>query len=334
MPVLYLLEQGSTLHKDGEVFTITKEGRVLDKIPAIKVEQVVILGNVNLTTPVIHYLLKQGIDCVFCSSYGKFHGRLISTESKFGLLRQRQMETILQPERKLAIAKAIVRGKFQNQRTLLMRYHRELNLPQLDRTITELEKAIQRLETCAEPAILLGIEGSASAGYYRAFKDILKQDLGFVTRVRRPPTDPVNSLLSFGYTLLVYAVQAGISTVGLDPFLGFLHTTGYSRPSLVLDLMEEFRPIIVDSLVLWLINSRVMIQDDFRSPQEEGRMVVLTDDGVKRFIHHYEQKIQGRVYHRKAQGQVSYRRCFELQGRELAQVILGQETNYKPFLVR
>ncbi len=334
MPILYLLDQGSTLHKDGEVFTITREGKVVEKIPAIKVEQVVIFGNVNLTTPVIHYLLQQGIDCVFCSSYGKFHGRLMSTESKFGLLRQRQMETILQPQKKIAIATAFVYGKLHNQRTLLMRYRRELDLPQLEKTITELDKAIEKLETCADHPVLQGLEGTASASYYRAFKDVLKQDLGFTTRVRRPPTDPVNSLLSFGYTLLVYAIQAAVNIVGLDPFLGFLHSAEPSRPSLVLDLMEEFRPIIVDSLVLWLINSKVVTEADFERPKEEGKMVILTQDAIKKFIHHYEQKLQSQIYHPRAHGQVSYRRCFELQARGLAQVIFGQEANYKPFLVR
>lgn len=333
MAVLYLLDQGATLHKDGEVFTITKEGKVLEQIPAIKVEQVVIFGNVNLTTPVIHYLLKQGIDCVFCSAYGRFHGRLISTESKFGLLRQHQMEAVLQPQRKLEIAKSFVRGKIQNQRTLLLRYYRELNLPELKRAIDELEKARENLEAATEHSVLIGIEGQASAGYYRAFKEILKQDLGFTMRIRRPPPDPVNSMLSFGYTLLAYAIQAAVNTVGLDPFLGFLHSPELSRPSLVLDLMEEFRPIIIDSLVLWLVNSRVMTEREFR--YEEGeRMALLTEEGMKKFIHHYEQKVQSKIYHPRVQGQVNYRRCFELQARGLAQVILGRETEYKPFLVR
>ena len=334
MPVLYLLEQGSTLRKDGEVFAITKEGKVLEKIPAIKVEQVVILGNVNLTTPVIHYLLEQGIDLCFCSSYGKFHGHLISTESNFGLLRQRQTETILQSENKLAIAKAIVYGKLSNQHTLLRRYRHDLGLPQICKSVTELEEATHKIENCATLASLRGIEGSASASYYRAFREILKQDMGFATRIRRPPTDPVNSLLSFGYTFLTYNVQAAIYTVGLDPFLGFLHTTEYSRPSLALDLTEEFRSIIVDSLVLWLINTRVMTEDDFQRPEKKGAMVVLTDEGVKKFIHHYEQRIQSHIYHQRARGQVTYRRCFELQARGLAQVILGRESSYRPFLVR
>jgi CRISPR-associated protein Cas1 len=334
MPVLYLLEQGSTLHKDGEVFTVTKDGEVLQKIHAIEVEQVIIFGNVNLTTPVINYLLQHGIDCVFCNSYGKYHGRLISTESKFGLLRLRQVETILQPEKKLSIAKAIVAGKLQNQRTIIMRYRRELELPQLEQTIKELDAVLKKLDDCPDLGTLHGLEGSAGASYYRSFREVLKQDLGFAARIRRPPTDPVNSLLSFGYTLLVYNIQSAVSIVGLDPFLGFLHSAEPSRPSLVLDLMEEFRPIIVDSLVLWLINTKVMTDEDFEQPEEGGKMVAITQDGIKKFIHHYEQKVQSKIYHPRAGGQTSYRHCFELQAREMAQIILNRVPDYKPFLVR
>lgn len=333
MAVLYLLEQGSTLHKDGGVLTVTKNDAVLQEIHAIEVEQIIIFGNINLTTPVISYILESGTDCVFCNSYGKYHGRLISTESKFGELRLHQLETILDSPKKLSIAKALITGKLQNQRTIMMRYRREMELPQLEQTVTLLDTALQKLADCPNTGSLQGIEGFAGAAYYRSFREILKWDMGFAARVRRPPTDPVNSMLSFGYTLLVYNIQSAISIVGLDPFLGFLHSAEPSRPSLALDLMEEFRPIIVDSLVLWLVNSQVMTEEDFKRPEEAGEMVAITPDGIKKFIHHYEQKIQSKIRHPRS-GQTSYRRCFELQSRELASIILGKTPDYKPFLVR
>jgi len=334
MPVLYLLEQGSTLHKDGGLFTITKDNNVLQEIHAVEVEQIIVLGNVNLTTPVINHILQRGIDCVFCNSYGRYHGRLISTESKFGLLRLRQVEFVLQSQKKLEIAKSIVAGKLQNQRTLIMRYRRELELPRLDKTIDALSTALEKLGECPDVGALHGLEGSASASYYASFREVLKYDLGFATRVRRPPTDPVNSLLSFGYTLLAYNIQSAVSTVGLDPFLGFLHSAEPSSPSLALDLMEEFRPIIIDSVVLWLINTKVMTGEDFQRPEEAGKMVAITQDGIKKFIHHYEQKVQSKIYHPGANGQTSYRHCFELQARSIAQVVLKRASAYKPFLVR
>src|SRR3990172_12535944 len=118
MPVLYLTEQGSVLRKEGEQLVVTKEGQVLQKVPAPKVEQVVVFGNVGLTTPVIHHFLQEGTDCVFCSSHGKYHGRLFSTESGFGLLRQRQVEATLDPATRAEIAREIAGGKIRNQRTL------------------------------------------------------------------------------------------------------------------------------------------------------------------------------------------------------------------------
>jgi len=333
MPVLYLIEQGATLHKQGDLFLITKQGKVLDKVPAIKVEQVVVFGNVNLTTPVIHYLLEQGIDCVFCSSYGKYHGRLFSTESKFGLLRRQQLEMVNNPTKRLAIAKKMVRGKLLNQRTLLMRYRRQTNLTELDHLTGEVKHCLQKIDEVEALTALQGLEGHASALYYRAFKNLLRQDFGFVARVRRPPTDPVNSMLSFGYTLLVYNVQAAVRIAGLDPFLGFLHATEYSRPSLVLDLMEEFRPIIVDSVVLRLINTQVITETDFKHPEEPGKMVLLTDGAIRKFLHQYEERVSSQIFHPNA-GQVTYRRCFELQARQLVRVITGREAEYTPFVVK
>ena len=301
---------------------------------AVKVEQVVVLGNINLTTPVINYLLQEGIDCVFCNSYGKYHGRLLSNESKYGLLRQSQMETISDTHRKLAIAKEIVRGKFLNQRTLLMRYRRDNDISSLDTAIRTFEDGLNKLEKVADIGTLLGVEGNTAARYFAAFKEILKKDMGFTARVRRPPTDPVNSMLSFGYTLLAYNMQSAVSIVGLDPFLGCLHVTEYSRPSLVLDLVEEFRSIIVDSVVLRIVNNNILTEADFERPANKEQMVALTQEAIKKFVHHYEERVQTVIQHPVTGHQVNYRRCFELQARQVGRVFLKQEATYKPFLVK
>ena len=334
MPVLYLTEQGATLRKDSNRLLVTKNGCTLQEFPAIKVEQVVIFGNVNLTTPVIHYLLQEGIDCVFCSSYGKYHGRLFSTESKFGLLRQHQLQAVADPFIKLSTAREIARGKLLNQRTFLLRFLREKEKAELKSAAEGIRQCLGKLDEAEDIGTLLGLEGHAGALYYRAFKTLIKQDLGFVTRVRRPPPDPVNSLLSFGYTLLTYGMQAAVYTVGLNPFLGFLHATKYSRPSLVLDLIEEFRAIVVDSVVLRVINTRAITRDDFHPPREPREGVLLTQDGIKKFIHHYEGRVQTKVLHPTSAGRVTYRRCFELQAGHIVRTIMGQESKYQPFLVK
>jgi len=258
MPVLYLLEQGSTLRKEGDVFVVTKDDEELQRVRAIEVEQIIIFGNINLTTPVIAYILEHDIDCVFCNSYGKFHN-LIS---------------------------------------------------------------------------LHGIEGAAATAYFSAYKLLLKNDMGFNGRVHRPPTDPVNSLLSYLYTLLTYNFQAAIDIVGLDPFIGYLHSVEQARPNLALDLMEEFRHIIVDTLVLWLVNTGVVNEDDFERAEEPDQMVKIKHEALKKVIHHYEMRVQSRIYHPLAAGKTSYRRCFELQARQLARYLNNEAPEYNPFYVR
>lgn len=331
--MLYLTEQGATLRKEGDLFTISKDGETLQQIPAIKVDQIIILGNVNVTTPVIHYLLREGIDCVFCSSYGKYHGRLFSTESKFGALRQQQLQANSDQSQRLAIARKIVEGKLLNQRTILLRYARERGSEELHLLSELIWQSLKKLGQVTDINSLLGLEGYASTSYFEAFRLVLKNDFGFRTRARRPPPDPVNSLLSFGYTLLTYDIQSAVRAVGLDPFLGFLHATGYSRPSLALDLVEEFRPVIVDSVVVRLINSQIVSQPDFEAAQE-GEAVFLTQGGIKKFIHHYEERVQTQVIHPLDRVKVSYRRCFELQARHMERTILGKEPDYQPFLIK
>ncbi|MDM7999846.1 MAG: CRISPR-associated endonuclease Cas1 [Dehalococcoidia bacterium] len=334
MAVLYLVEQGATLRKDSGTLVVSKESQILQKIPALKVNQVVVFGNVNLTTPVITYLLDHGIDCVFCSTTGRYHGRLFSTESKFGLLRQAQFQAVSNEAAKRSIAIQMVRAKLSNQRTMLMRYARERSDASLESAIAGLQSSIERLEKASDVPSVQGIEGYASTLYYGAFRTVLKQDLGFRGRVRRPPRDPVNSLLSFGYTLLVYGIQAAIRTVGLDPFLGFLHATEYSKPSLALDLMEEFRPIIVDSVVLRMINNNILTAEDFEPSTERQGMIRLKQEAIKAFLRYYEERVQTEVVHPDTDTRATYRRCFELQARQLARVITGKDPAYRPFLVK
>lgn len=335
MPVLYLTEQGAVVRKEGEVLVVEKDGEVLEKVPAIKVEQVVVLGNISLTTPVIHYFLRQGIDCVFCSSFGRYHGRLVSNESTLGVLRRQQAAASLREDFCLKVGRSFVTGKVHNQRVLLQRARRYHGPQQaLDGAIEDLKAVLDRLEKATRIPEVRGLEGYASALYYHSLRYLFREDWGFRSRVKRPPTDPVNSLLSFGYTLLVYNVQAAVSTVGLDPFMGFFHTPEYTRPSLVLDLMEEFRPIVVDSVVLDTVNHGAITRADFQMPAEEGEMVALTQQGIKKFLYQYEQRVQTKVFHPLAGGQVTYRRCFELQARQLAQVIEGKKEDYTPFGVR
>ena len=183
MPVLYLVEQGAVVRKEGGLFTVNKEGVALQKVPVVKVEQVVVFGNVGLTTPVMHHLLREGIDCVFLSSDGRYHGRLVGNESNYGLLRQRQMATTLDAAASLAIARQMVRGKLANTRTLVMRWGRGTgNLSpglfpareggkgkanEAGEAAAALRRCLERVPGAATVGQLLGIEGAAGAAYWR-----------------------------------------------------------------------------------------------------------------------------------------------------------------------
>jgi len=302
---------------------VSREGRVLAEVPAGLVEAVYVFGNVTLTTPAITYMLRRGIDCVFLSQDGHYFGRLFASDSGFGLLRQRQYLALADPNLRLRVARSIVAGKVANQLALLRR--RGIDEAQLG----PLRELAGQIPEVSDHGRLLGIEGQASALYYGLYRRLFKVDLGFQGRTRRPPRDPVNSLLSLGYTLLTYAAQSAVYAVGLDPFGGFLHSTQYSRPSLALDLIEEFR-VLVDGLVLRLVNLRQYQAGDFRRADEESGAVLLTDEARKRYLADFEGLMSRTVKYPGQERPVPVRRALELQARQLARLILGQQDGYRP----
>jgi CRISPR-associated protein Cas1 len=333
MPVVYLVEQGTTLRKEGETLVVVREGETLARVPLLRVEQVVVFGNVQLTTPVLGTLLRRGIDTVFLSVEGRYYGRLLARESRFGELRLRQMEAAREHSRRLALARRFAWGKVANERTMLLRYARDRKVESLDGAVRGMAESLERLERAEHLGGVIAAEGYGTALYFRAFREMLRQELGFTTRARRPPPDPVNALLSFGYTLLLHSVQAAVQTVGLDPYIGFLHALVYSRPALPLDLMEEFRPVIVDSIVLRLVNTRRLREEHF-SRLVEGPGVYLTEEGKRRFLEQYEERLNTKILYPRTGEQVTYRRCLELQARQLARVLLSREQDYRAFVVK
>jgi CRISPR-associated protein Cas1 len=178
-----------------------------------------------------------------------------------------------------------------------------------------------------------GHEGEGSAAYFRAFGSLVKGDgFAFDKRVRRPPTDPVNALLSFGYTLLANDLHSAASAVGFDPYVGFLHADRYGRPSLALDLMEEFRSIIVDSVTLACLNKRILQPVDF--DVGIGNVYTLKPEARKKFLQQYEERKATEIKHPLFEYRVTYQRCFELQARLLAKYLQGEVESYEPFLIR
>jgi len=327
-------EQGATLKKDGEIVSAVHDGQTIARIPVRALEAIVILGNVGLTTPMLSFLLRSNVDCVFCSSEGAYRGRLVSTESAFGELRRLQLQATLDVATALSVARQCVRGKVLNQRTILLRHARLHGNDVSSQSAAALEQALQRIDGAPSLALLRGIEGQAAVTFFKGFRSLLRDAMGFEKRARRPPPDPVNSLLSFGYTLLMRDALSAIRIAGLDPYIGFLHQVRYSTPSLALDLAEEFRPVLVDSLVLQVLNSRILTAADFeRRGEPEG--VYMSRTALSRFIEQYERRLLTKLRRAGASSEeVTYRRVIELQARLLAAVVQKKRAGYQPWLVK
>lgn len=331
MPSYYMIEQGSRLSVEHQRLLVQKEGSCLAQIPLLHLGALHIYGNVGVTTPALKRLLAAGIDLVFFTQHGRFQGRLVGAPSRDGDLRRHQYQFVHHLPYQLATAQQIVAGKIANMRAFLRRH--SLPTPAVQLALQELPALRARCFSAAQNATLLGLEGRASALYFRAWHDLFKHEWGFSARRRRPPTDPVNVLLSFAYTLLTQALESAVLAVGLDPYLGVLHSTEYGRPSLALDLVEEFRTPVVDSLVLWLLNSEVIRAQDFHPPapdDERGYPLVLSQEGKRRLIAAYEQRLDDTVKHPVTGETLPYRRIFELQTRFLARTFRDNRP-YIPF---
>ncbi len=240
MPPVYVREQGAVVRRRGERLVVTRDKKQLLDLPLIHLDQLVLFGNVQLTAPAVAMLLRAEVDVVFFSQYGKFRGRLVHTGSKFARLRHAQLQKLSDEEVTLTIARRVVAGKLRNQRSLLRMRARQTPASaqaRVRRAVTGIGRMLERARTTRSLESLRGFEGKAGVDYWAAFRALLADDLGFRGRQYFPPPDPVNALLSFGYSLLLKDVTAAVQLVGLDPYLGFLHTIDYGRPSLALDMM-------------------------------------------------------------------------------------------------
>jgi len=337
LSTLYLTESRSLVRREADYLVVlipdpsVGNGRRRVEVPLIKIDQVVVQGDVTVTSPALHALLEARIEISFLSHHGQFRGRLSPDPSKNALLRVAQHRSHNDPEQRLALARQFVRGKLTNMRTMLLRQNRMLQIPAVEQGADRLKTAIGSLDGANTVASLVGMEGAGSAAYFGNFGSLLRHDHSFTKRVRRPPRDPVNALLSYGYTILANHCSSAINTVGLDPFVGYLHVSEYGRPALALDLMEELRPLVVDSTVLTLLNNRELGSRDFI---EELGTVRLTPAGRRCFLTRLEERLNTTITHPVFGYQATYKRCIELQTRLLAKCLTGEIVTYPPFLVR
>jgi len=333
MPPLYVTQQGAKIGIESRRLIVRKDDETLAQVPLIKIEAVYLLGMIQITTQAMRRLMGDGIDVVFLTQDGQYRGRLVGEASGFGELRRWQCRRADQADFSLRTAQAIVSGKLRNQQLLLQRVQRERPDPQVAAAAGRLGELLQRAGEVASLASLMGVEGSAAAAYFGVFARLFSQAWPFEKRVRRPPTDPINVLLSLGYTLLCRAAEHTIYSVGLDPYVGFLHAEARGRPSLALDVMEEFRPLVVDRAVLSVCNNRRVTPANFSAGNTPERPVVLDNAGRDAFFRELEARWTMQVRHPASGQETSYRRCLELQVRHLARCLQTGET-YQPLTPR
>jgi len=329
---VYLTEQGAVLRREGKRFLVTKGGEALFEIPAWRVERVLVFGAVQVTTQALAFLLDQGADLVFFSLGGRYRGQLVGPASANVHLRLAQYERLRQEESRLAFGRAVVAAKLGNARALLLRYQRNHPGADFSCEVAELTACLEEAGRAAALAELTGIEGRGTAAYFRAYARMFTREARFERRTRRPPADPVNAALSLGYSLMAAELVGALYQVGLDPYIGFYHGPHYGRPSLALDLMEEFRHPVVDMLVLDLFNRGILDRGDFLEDEEE-RGVRLSPEGLRVFLEQYDRRLTRRFKERETGHQVSMRQLFRRQARTLASFVMGR-TGYHPFRVR
>ena len=322
------------------------------RIPLVKVDDVVVVGEVTMTSSALHMLLEKNIEIHFLGYYGQFKGRLTPGLSKNSLLRMAQHRAHNDLCKRAELARRFVIGKLSNQRTMLQRSNRRQADPLFKQEIEQIGSIIRRLSTLSTEVgttytlatgdtgiegtpieTILGMEGAGSAAYFNCFGNMLsdQQQWTFAGRVKRPPTDPVNALLSYGYALLTSQVASAVQIIGFDQFIGYLHSSVYGRPALALDLMEEFRPIIVDSVVLTLLNNRMLSKDDFYVELGAYR---LKNEPRKTVLTRFEERLNEEITHPIFGYKVKYRRCIELQARLLAKYLTGEINEYPPLITR
>jgi CRISPR-associated protein Cas1 len=325
MATLYVQEQGATLRLRDNQALVTRDGQTLLALPLARVEQVVVMGQgVQLSTALLIDLLQRGVPVTLTDQHGSRHyATLTAGPSRFGELRLRQMALVQDPARALALARALVGAKLTNQRALLA----ATGWPGAASAGERIAAAQAALATAATVEQARGYEGAAAAAYFGAWRAGLPPGWGFAGRAFYPPPDPVNAVLSFGYTLVLHEVLTAVHLAGLDPYLGVFHALEPGRPSLALDLLEEFRPLLVDRLALELLLNGDLTPGDFERPDEPPGAVYLGAAGRARFIGRLQARLQASAPLRDGQ-QTALRRVIALQAQALARVVRGEAAAY------
>lgn len=329
MTTLYVTDQGAYVRVKYKQFQVFHEQALKISVPVNQVSHVVLFGCCNLSHGAVSLALQRRIPVLYLASKGRYFGRLATEgHAQIDYLTQQVLhaQDLTFPYRQ---AQAIILAKLHNSRVVLQRMQRKRPTDLAAAAIQALPALMQQVAQADSIESLLGYEGQGANLYFRAYASLLKGKFEFEKRTRRPPTDPVNSLLSLGYTLLSQNLHSMVETVGLHTHFGNLHKPQKNRPSLVCDLVEEFRAPVVDSLVAYLINTNIFTEEDF-TPSDARGGVYLQPNALKKFLQRWEEYLNKKVTHPTTSLKVSYRRCFELQVWEYVACLMGDQAVYRP----
>ena len=329
MATIYVTTQGATVQRRSGQLLVCKEARILENVPETHVRQLILFGNVNLTTPAVAFCLDQSIDVVFLTQGGRFRGRLNGDGGKSAELRRKQYERALDKAFCLAQVRAIVAGKIKNQIAFA---RRQTETRAATRELELLRRSLESVQRAESVETLLGIEGSASAAYFKSFAACVPLPWRFEKRTAHPPRDAVNALLSLSYTLLYNRAAAHLNMIGLDAYQGFFHMARRGHAALASDLIEEFRAVLADALVLKLLRRKQLQPADVAQEKGEFR---LRPQGSKIFFTEFERKLNSRrVAEEHGDLNLTYAQIVVRQAHHLARVIAGEESRYVPFTVK
>lgn len=359
MGTVYIISDHGKLTKKDEALHFYGADGTVRKIFVHRADRIIISGSVEITGSALRMIMRHQIDTVFLSKNGKYNGKLEFSDGKNVFLRKKQYDLLSDESKKIELVRSIVRGKVRNQIAFMQRIGRKKASVSIDKAIHDAQRNAANVEHASSIDMLRGYEGYGSKVFFSVFKENIDPEWAvFKGRSMQPPRDVVNAVLSYVYTLLLYRVDAIIVMEGLDPYVGYLHTLDYGKRALCFDLMEEYRTSICDTLTCALFNLGIVKPADFQQeifskeddeyPVEEDicndkntietsekiEGVLLTREGLQKVAYQFEEKLKTLILYPPLGKPLSYERIILEQVRHFKRVILGEETEYKTFVIK
>ena len=331
---LVVTGQGLSLHKDNDRLAVTKEREIVKTIPLNLLDQILLVGNQMLSTAILRHAAQNKIEIYFADGSGNCQAALDTFRHNHLELHRSQFVRDTEADLKLMFARAFVAGKIQNSRVLLRRYNKRRNIAEVEISQLLMAELASRLPTAQNLNIVRGLEGQAARLYFGALCKLIPEEWQFEGRRRRPPSDPFNTLISYGYGVLFKTILSLVHRRGLNPYLGALHAERSGHPALVSDLMEEFRSPIVDTVALHAILDGALKPADFILDEEAEFPCRLEDEARKKYVMMLQNKLHGQLVHPRAGQRMDYHRAIQYQIYHYARIMQGEELVYYPFMMR